>query len=170
MIIKVALHSRCQDLFPEVADFQACGDGLAKEFVVSFDLFVRGFYKDFPMFVAEAHQEVGVSEHGVDLRLREYIHVIRKALVIPSDLIEAVGDGVVGDESALRGEEDAALAVGAQPHDLPKALPYDLPGVELPSVLDVPGLLDGGAAADDISAVVPDQLSGSGVPKRLIRV
>ena len=56
MIIKVALHSRCQDLLLEVADFQACGDSLAKEFVVSFDLFVRGFYKNFSMFVAEAHQ------------------------------------------------------------------------------------------------------------------
>ena len=106
----------------------------------------------------EVHQQVGVSEHGVDLRLRKDFHVAGKPLVIPADLVEAVGNGIVGHETALRGEEDAALAVAAKPHDLPQALPHDLPGVELPSVLDVPGLLDGGAAAGDVAVCVPDQL------------
>ena len=64
MIPKVALHSRGQDLFPEVADFQACGDGLAKEFVVCFDLFVRGFHKDFSVFVAQAHQGLRPSGYA----------------------------------------------------------------------------------------------------------
>ena len=64
MIPKVALHSRGQDLFPEVADFQARGDGLAQEFVVYFDLFVGSFYKDFSMSVPEAHQFFKVRRHG----------------------------------------------------------------------------------------------------------
>ena len=42
MIPKVALHSRGQDLFPEVADFQACGDDLAQKFVVEALTFLLG--------------------------------------------------------------------------------------------------------------------------------
>ena len=123
-------------------------------------LFREGGLQDIrhPRLDEEVHQEVGVSEHGMDLRLGEHVHVAGKASVIPSDLVESVGDGVVGHEPALRRQEDAALAVGAEPHDLPEAFPYNLPGVELPSVLDVPGLLDGGAAARDVAVTVPDQL------------
>ena len=105
----------------------------------------------------EAHQEVSVSKHGVDLSLGEDVNITRKAHVIPSDFVEAVGDGIVGYEAPLRGKEDAGLSVWTEPHDLPEALPYNLSGVELPSVLDVPGLLDGGAAADDIAVTVLDQ-------------
>ena len=94
----------------------------------------------------------------MDLRLRKDLHVAGESLVIPSDLVEAVGYGIVGNEPALRREEDAALPVRAEPHDLSEALPYDLPGVELPTVLDVPGFLDGGAAADDVAVCVPDKL------------
>ena len=106
----------------------------------------------------EVHQKIRVAEYGMDLRLGKHVNVAGKALVIPADLIKAVGNGVVGHEAALRGEKDAALAVSTEPYDLPEALAYDLPGVELSSVLDVPGLLDGGTAADDVAAVVPDQL------------
>ena len=66
MIPKVALHSRGQDLLPEVADFQACGDGFAEEFVVCFYLFVRGFHKDFAVFVAEAHQGLRPSGYPAE--------------------------------------------------------------------------------------------------------
>ncbi len=77
MMSKVALHSRHQDLLPEVADFQACGDGLAKEFVVCFYFFVRGFYKDFSMFVAEAHQRLrpsGYLGHGQSAVIQRFAH------------------------------------------------------------------------------------------------
>ena len=62
MIPKVALHSRRQDLLQEVADFQACRDSLTQEFVVCFYLFVRGFYKDFFMFITEAHKGLRPSD------------------------------------------------------------------------------------------------------------
>ena len=106
----------------------------------------------------EIHQKVSIAKNGMGLRLGERLDLSAQALVIPRDIVKGVGCGIIGHEAALRGKEDAGLAVRAEPHDLPQAFTHDLPGMELPSIPDIPGLLDGSAATGDIAAVVPDQL------------
>lgn len=91
-------------------------------------------------------------------RLGEYIHGAAKANIVTNDLFKAIRHGIVRHEASLRGKEDARLAVGTEPDHLAEAFAHNLPGMELPSILDTPRLLDSGAAAEDITVVVPDQL------------
>ena len=114
-----------------------------------------------PRFHEETHQQVCVTENSVDLRLRKDGHIAGHAAVIPADLVEGVGHGIVGHKAALRGKEYAGLAVGTEPHDLAEPLPDNLPGMVLAAVLDVSGLLDGGTAAEDIAVGVSDQFLNS---------
>ena len=106
----------------------------------------------------EIHQKVSIAENGMGLRLGERLDLSAQALVIPSDIAKGVVRSIIGHKAALRGKEDAGLAVRAEPHDLPQAFTHDLPGMELSSIPDIPGLLDGSAAAGDVAAAVPDQL------------
>lgn len=65
-MLKVALQLLEHDLPAEVLDFQACWDGLANEFVVRFDFFIRCFYQYFAMLVSEAHEGLSLAGHFTD--------------------------------------------------------------------------------------------------------
>lgn len=68
MIQKVALHSPSKEFCPEVIDFQAGRYVLSEELVVRFYFLIRCFYKDFSMFVPEAHKRLGSTD---DFRHRQ---------------------------------------------------------------------------------------------------
>ena len=109
----------------------------------------------------KAHQKVGVSENSMHFCFRKDFQGGRKPGIIPSNFIKTVSCGVVEDKASLWGKKDAGFAIVTKPHDFTEAFPNNLPGVELPSILDVSGLLDCGAAADNVAVAVPDQLLNS---------
>lgn len=70
----------------------------------------------------------------------------RQASVIATDLVKAIGDGIIGHKSSAGGgeKEYSGFAVRSQPDDFPEAFAHNLLRMEFTSILDVLRLLDSG--------------------------
>lgn len=65
--------------------------------------------------------------------------------VIATDLVKAIGDGIIGNKSSAGGgKEYSGFAVRSQPDDFPEAFAHNLLRMEFTSILDVLRLLDSG--------------------------
>lgn len=66
--------------------------------------------------------------------------------VIATDLVKAIGDGIIGHKSSAGGgkKEYSGFAVRSQPDDFPEAFAHNLLRMEFTSILDVLRLLDSG--------------------------
>lgn len=110
----------------------------------------------------KAKQEVRVTKYGVDFGVRKNINTsARQASVIATNLVKAIGDGIIRHQSSAWGKEYSGFAVRGQPDDLPETFAYNLSGMEFTSILDVLRLLDSGTAAENISVIVPHQFLDS---------
>lgn len=99
-----------------------------------------------------------VTKYGVDFGVRKNINTSSgQAFVIATDLVKAIGDGIIGHKSSAGGKEYSGFAVRSQPDDLPETFAYDPSGMEFTSILYVLRLLDSGTAAENISVTIPQQ-------------
>ena len=93
----------------------------------------------------KAKQEVRVTKYGVDFGVKKNINTsTRQASVIATDLVKAIGDGIIGHKSSAGGKEYSGFAVRSQPDDFPEAFAHNLLRMEFTSILDVLRLLDSG--------------------------
>lgn len=149
-MLKVALQLREHNFPAEVLDFQACWDNFANELVVRFNFVIRCFYQYFAMLVAEAHEGLSLAGHftdrqsafvqgfthvqednDVDFGVRKNINTsARQASVIATNLVKAIGDGIIKHKSSAWGKEYSGFAVRSQPDDLPETFAYNLSGME----------------------------------------
>lgn len=67
-----------------------------------------------------------------------------QASVIATDLVKAIGDGIIGHKSSAGGKEYSGFAVRSQPDDFPEVFAHNLLRMEFTSILDVLRLLDNG--------------------------
>lgn len=110
----------------------------------------------------KAKQEVCITKYGVDFGVRKNIDTSAgQAFVIATDLVKAIGDGIIGHKSPVGGNEYSGFAVRSQPNDLPETFAHNLPGMEFASVPDVLRLLDSRTAAENISVTVPHKFLDS---------
>lgn len=80
-----------------------------------------------------------------DFGVRKNINTsTRQASVIATDLVKAIGDGIIGHKSSAGGKEYSGFAVRSQPDDFPEAFAHNLLRMEFTSILDVLRLLDSG--------------------------
>lgn len=106
----------------------------------------------------KAKQEVRVTKYGVDFGVRKNINTSSgQAFVIATDLVKAIGDGIIGHKSSAGGKEYSGFAVRSQPDDFLEAFAHNLPRMEFTSILDVLRLLDSRTAAENISVTIPHQ-------------
>lgn len=104
MMSKVTLRSRCEDFFPEVADLQDFLGGLAKVFVICFDFFVRDFYKNSSMFIAENKRVNYLADMvfgDVTTRLRHALSYLRNRQGYPEYILvlRKMGDMWLNDRA-----------------------------------------------------------------------
>lgn len=80
-----------------------------------------------------------------DFGVRKNINTsTRQASVIATDLVKAIGDGIIGHKSSAGGKEYSGFAVRSQPDDFTEAFVHNLLRMEFTSILDVLRLLDNG--------------------------
>ena len=73
--------------------------------------------------VQKVKQEVRITKYGADFVVRKNINTSTgQASVIATDLVKAIGDGIIGYKSSAKGKGYSGFAVRSQPDDFPRGV------------------------------------------------